>query len=74
MAFVRKKRVGGHECYQLVENPWVEGKRRQRVLVHLGRYPTLLAVLNEWPKAVECLGRFAHSKGEEGELLYEDPL
>jgi hypothetical protein len=38
MAFVRKKRVGPYEYYQLVENRWMEGQPRQRVLVHLGRY------------------------------------
>src|SRR5829696_8925005 len=73
MAFVRKKRVGGYEYYQLVENSWVEGKPRQRVLVHLGRYSTPEAALKEWPKAIERLSRFAQSKREEAERLSEKP-
>ena len=73
MAFVRKKRVGGYEYYQLVENRWVEGKPRQRVLVHLGRYSTPEAALKEWPKAIERLSRFAQSKREEAERLSEKP-
>jgi len=73
MAFVRKKRVGGHEYYQLVESRWVEGKPRQRVLVHLGRYPTVETALKKWPKAIERLARFAQNKREEGERLYQDP-
>ncbi len=73
MAFVRKKRVGGYEYYQLVENRWVEGKPRQRVLLHLGSYPTIEAALKQWPKAIERLERFAQSKREEAERLSKDP-
>ncbi len=39
--FVRKKKVGSHEYYQLVENRRERGKVRQRVLAHLGRYESL---------------------------------
>jgi hypothetical protein len=47
MTFVRKKRVGGYEYYQFVESRWVEGKPHQRVLVRLGRYPTVEDALKE---------------------------
>ncbi len=57
MAFVRRKRVGPHEYYQLVENRWMAGKRRQRVLLHLGRYTTTEAALEGWLKEVEGLRR-----------------
>ena len=59
MAFVRKKRVHNYEYYELVENRWVNGQPRQRVLVHLGRYPTAEAALQQWPGAIQRLGRFA---------------
>jgi hypothetical protein len=48
MAFVRKKRVGGYEYYQLVKNRWAEGKPCRRVLVQLDRYPTPEAALKKW--------------------------
>lgn len=54
-AFVRKKRSRGGEYYQLVESYRVEGKPRQRVLVHLGSYPTVDDALREWPKEIENL-------------------
>ena len=73
MAFVRKKRLGGYEYYQLVENRWLEGKPRQRVLLHLGSYPTIEAALKQWPKAIERLERFAQSKREEADRLSKDP-
>ena len=49
MAFVRRKRVGPYEYYQLVENRWIDGKPRQRVLLHLGRYTTVEAALVDQP-------------------------
>jgi hypothetical protein len=35
VAYVRKKRVGKYEYYQLVEGKRVDGKVRQRVIAHL---------------------------------------
>jgi hypothetical protein len=58
-AFVRKKRSRGGEYYQLVESHRVEGKPRQKVLVHLGRHPTVDDALREWPKEIESLREFA---------------
>ena len=73
MAFVRKKRLGGYEYYQLVENRWIDGKPRQRVLLHLGRYSDIEVALREWPGAIERLGRFAQREREKAERLSEDP-
>ena len=57
MAYVRKTRVGGREYYQLVETQRVEGKRRQRMLVHLGRYPSVDEALENWPMRIELSRR-----------------
>jgi len=69
MAFVRRKRVGPYEYYQLVENCWMDGKPRQRVLLHLGRYTTVEAALEGWPKEVEGLRRFASQRRDKAERL-----
>jgi hypothetical protein len=58
-AFVRKKRSRGGEYYQLVESQRVEGEPRQRVLIHLGRQPTVDDALREWPKEIQRLRYFA---------------
>jgi hypothetical protein len=73
MAFVRKKRLGGYEYYQLVENRWIDGAPRQRVLLHLGRYSSVEAALEEWPGAIGRLGRFVQRKREEADRLSRDP-
>ncbi len=66
-AFVRKSRSRGGEYYQLVESYRVEGKPRQRMLVHLGRHPTVDEALREWPKEIEHLRYLAR----EGRMLGE---
>jgi hypothetical protein len=72
MAFVRRKRVGAYEYYQLVENRWVDRKPRQRVLLHLGRYKTVEAALEGWPKEVEGLRRFASQRQDKAERLKKE--
>ena len=72
MAFVRRKRVGPYEYYQLVESYLVDGKPRQRVLLHLGRYPTVEAALESWPKEVEGLRRYARQRRDKAEQLTKD--
>jgi hypothetical protein len=72
-AYVRKKGVGRYEYYQLVENRRVEGKPRQKVLVHLGRHPTVESALTEWPREIKRLRLFAQGKQEEAERLSEGP-
>ena len=72
-AYVRKKGVGHYEYYQLVENRRVDGKPRQKVLVHLGSHATVESALTEWPQEIKRLRRFAQRKREEAERLSEDP-
>lgn len=55
MAFVRKKRSRGSAYYQVVESYLADGKPRQRVLVHLGRYSSVDGALKSWPKDIEVL-------------------
>ena len=43
MAYVRKKKVGKYEYYQLVEGKRVDGKVRQRVIAHLGKHDSIEA-------------------------------
>jgi hypothetical protein len=69
MAFVRRKRVGPYEYYQLVESHLVDGKPRQRVLLHLGRYSTAEAALEGWRKEIEGLCRFARQRRQKAEQL-----
>ena len=73
MVFARKKRVGPYEYYQLVENRWRDGQPRQRVLVHLGRYPIAEAALEQWPGAVQRLRRFAQEWRQRANHLSKDP-
>src|SRR5215217_180896 len=49
MAYVRKKRVRDKEHYQLVEGWRENGKVRQRVLCHLGQYPSVDVALERIP-------------------------
>jgi hypothetical protein len=54
-AYIRRKRSRGSDYYQLVESHRVEGKPRQKVLVHLGSHPTVDDALREWPKEIRGL-------------------
>ena len=48
MAFIRSKKVHGHEYYQVVHNYRDHGKHRQKVLVHLGKHSSIeLAITAE---------------------------
>jgi hypothetical protein len=54
--YVRKKKnATGAEYYQLVEAQRVDGKPRQKVLAHLGKYPTLEAALKGLPEDIKFL-------------------
>ena len=72
MAFVRRKKVGPYEYYQLVESQLVDGKPRQRVLLHLGRYSTVQAALESWPKEIEGLRRFAGKQWDKADQLRKE--
>jgi hypothetical protein len=60
MAYVRKKRVGKYEYYQLVEGKRVDGKVRQRVIAHLGKHDSIEAARLE-------IGAGVVSKNADGE-------
>jgi hypothetical protein len=62
VAFVRQKKVDGGEYYQLVESRRVDGKPRQKVLVHLGHHPTVDDALKRWPRDVGRLRRAGDEK------------
>jgi hypothetical protein len=65
MAFVRRKKVDGGEYHQLVESRRVDGKPRQKVLVHLGHHPTVDDALKRWPREVGRLRRTGHEEAAE---------
>jgi hypothetical protein len=79
-AYVRKKRVGHHEYYQVVESRRVGGEPRQRVLIHLGRHPTVDDALKKWPREIKRLRRYAREErdrvpeGWETRPTYRDML
>ena len=60
MAFVRIKRVDGKEYHQLVESRRVDGKPRQKVLLHLGQHASVEEALKRWPRKVGGLRRSGH--------------
>jgi hypothetical protein len=72
MAYVRKKRVKGQTYYQLVESRRVNGKPRQRVIMHLSKEPTVDAALENWPKEIKYLRRRAKKHGDHYENLPEE--
>jgi hypothetical protein len=79
-AYVRKKRVGHHEYYQVVESRRVEGEPRQKVLIHLGVHPTVDEALKKWPREIKRLRRHAREErgrvpeGSEARPTYRDML
>ncbi len=62
MAYVRTKRVGNREYYQLVESRRVDGKPRQTVLAHLGRYPDVDAAIADLPRRIDLHRRVAEPR------------
>jgi hypothetical protein len=69
MAYVRKKKVKGGEYYQLVQSRRENGNPRQRVLLHLGRHPTVDAALKEWPGEIKRLRRLANKKRRDAQAF-----
>lgn len=55
MAFVRKRLVGDRPYYQLIESRRVNGRPRQRVLLHLGEYATVAEALEQLPVQIARL-------------------
>ena len=69
MAYVRKKKVKGEEYYQLVQSRRVNGNPRQRVLLHLGRCPTVDEALKEWPRVIKRLRRLADKERRDAQAF-----
>jgi hypothetical protein len=63
--FVRRKQVKGNTYYQLVRNYREDGKHRQQVLCHLGRYKSLEA-------AIATERELAEHHDRQSSLLSED--
>ncbi len=81
MAYVRTKDSGGQPYYQLVESRRVDGQPRQKVLIHLGSYPTVEDALKGRPKEAKRLRRDAEKDrndvvpaGQESQPYYRDIL
>lgn len=62
MAYVRAKEIKGVVYHQLVESRRVEGKPRQKVLLHLGKHPTVDDALKKWPGEIRRLRRLAREQ------------
>ena len=56
--YVRRKSSPGREdYYQLVEAQRVDGKPRQRVVLHLGQHASVEDALKKWPRKISSLRR-----------------
>ncbi len=67
LAFIRTKKVGRHEYYQLVESTRINGNPRQKVLVHLNGHATLDDAMKKWPREIERLRHEAAKERERAE-------
>jgi hypothetical protein len=72
MTYVRRKKVKRYEYFQLVENHRVDGRPRQRVIMHLGKERTVDDALENWPKEIKYLRRRAKKHGDHYEKLPEE--
>jgi hypothetical protein len=66
MAFVRPKEVNGYTYYQLVKSERVDGKHRQRMLMHLGRHRSVEAALEAWEKRARIERALGNTLGRLG--------
>lgn len=60
--YVRKKKGSPYDYYQLVESRRVDGKPRQKVLLHLGDYSSVDDALKAWPRKIKRLRRDAEKE------------
>jgi len=63
MAYVRRKRIKGHDYYYLVESVRLNGKVRSRTLKYLGKTPTVPPEYQALLHACLRLGRRAPRRG-----------
>lgn len=57
--------AGGSNYHQLVESVRVDGRPRQKVLVHLGAHATVDDALKRWPTEIKRLRRSAYEAGQD---------
>jgi hypothetical protein len=72
MAYVRAKKVKRYHYHQLVQSHRVDGKPRQKVLLHLSKHPTVDAALAAWPKEISDLRRIARQHSKSYEFLSKE--
>jgi hypothetical protein len=62
--YVRRKghHYGGRDYHQLVESLRVNGKPRQRVVLHLGGHATVDEALKVWPEEIASMQRQRNEK------------
>ena len=66
VVYVRKKtKKDGNAYHQVVENRRVDGKPRQRVVMHLGSHATVEGALTGWPREVGRLRRGDYEEAAE---------
>jgi hypothetical protein len=67
VVYVRKKsKKDGNDYHQVIENRRVDGKPRQRVIMHLGNHATVEEALKGWPREVGNLRRGGYEDAAEG--------
>jgi len=72
--------VGHYEYYQLVQSVRIDGKPRQKVLLHLDGHPTVEDALKKWPRKIKRLRRSAQKdrdmvpKDSDAVRVYRDLL
>jgi hypothetical protein len=71
LAYVRRKGAFPNDYHQLVESRRIDGKPRQKVLLHLGRHPTTEAALKAWAREIRKLRRDAEKERDSVPEDYE---
>jgi hypothetical protein len=73
VAFVRKKQTGSHSYYYLVESYRTGNKNtpRQRVLMYLGKNPTVEDTVADWSQRAEENRREAQEWEDESDAIQE---
>jgi hypothetical protein len=69
VSFTRTKKQGARTYYQLVESYREDGKVRQRMLAHLGHYPSLEAAIEGYSAAAARARHYEstfHLRGQSG--------
>ena len=74
MTYVRKKRTGEREYYQLVMGRRENGLVRQKVIVHLGKHPTAADAAEAWRSELDRISAIAAKNESEEKMLAEHLL